>query len=111
MGGSKDTDRNLPVAAQIIIRPEAEGEIQEAYAWYEGRSAGLGAEFLHAVDVCLDTIFCHPEAFPAVHWHIRRALLRRFPYSIFYLIESQRIVVLACFHASRDPKGWQRRAQ
>ena len=95
---------------QTRIQPEAESEIVEAYQWYAGKAEGLGAEFVRSVDACLAAIERNPMASMVVHKQVRRALLRRFPYGIFYLVEGETIIVLACFHASRDPKQWQRRA-
>lgn len=93
----------------LEIQPEAEAEIQEAHHWYEDRAEGLGEEFLRAVDACLAAIQRHPTAHAVVYRNVRRALVHRFPYGIFYLIEGDMIVVLACFHGSRDPRQWQRR--
>lgn len=94
---------------QIVLRPEAEFEVTEAYVWYEGQAVGLGEEFLRAVDACFAAIQRNPPSYPLIHKEVRRALLRKFPYCIFYLVESETVVVLACFHARRDPKQWQDR--
>lgn len=94
----------------LRLRPEAEDELSEAMQWYEKKADGLGAEFLLAVEECLQTITRHPLAHPGVHKTVRRALLRRFPYEILYVVRSRRIVVLAVFHAKRDPKHWIGRA-
>ena len=93
----------------LVIRPEAEAEIVAAYDYYETVAKGLGATFLLAVEACLDGIQHSPEMYAVLHKDIRRGLLRRFPYGIFYLAEQEQIVILACFHARRDPKQWQRR--
>jgi plasmid stabilization system protein ParE len=69
---------------RIIVRPEAEREIQEAFDWYEERSEGLGAEFLRAADACLSAVQRTPEASQTAHSEVRRALLRKFPYALFY---------------------------
>jgi toxin ParE1/3/4 len=95
----------------IVVRPEAAREVQEAFDWYEGRSEGLGLEFLRAADACLAGVRRNPSAFPKVHKEVRRALIRKFPYALFYIIEEDRIVVVACFHAKRDPIDWLRRAE
>lgn len=95
---------------QVAVRPEAAREIQETFDWYEERSEGLGLEFLRAADACLSLIRRNPEAFPVAHDQVRRALLRRFPYALFYLIREDAIVVLACFHIKRSPADWLRRA-
>jgi toxin ParE1/3/4 len=93
----------------LVIRPEAEADLAEAFAWYEERRRGLGERFLLSVEASLATIQRHPESFPLVHGPIRRALLRRFPYGVFYTVEEPAIVVLAVFHCRRDPRGWQER--
>jgi plasmid stabilization system protein ParE len=94
---------------ELVIRPEAEEEISEAFRWYEDKSEGLGSEFMRALDAGLSYIQRNPAAYAIVHKQMRRALLRRFPYSVIYLIEGDKIIVLACFHASRDPKQWKKR--
>lgn len=95
---------------KVVARPEAAREIREAFDWYEGRSEGLGLEFLRAADACLSGVRRNPFAFQPVHEHVRRALLRKFPYALFYLISEDTIVVVACFHVRRSPADWQRRA-
>ena len=92
-----------------MVRPEAEREIQEAFNWYEEQSEGLGLEFLRAADACLSVVQRNPSAFKSVHKQVRRALLRRFPYMLFYLVKEDTIIVLACFHVKRSPADWQRR--
>jgi toxin ParE1/3/4 len=98
------------MSREIVVRPEAAREVQEAFDWYEEKSEGLGLEFLRAADACMAGIKRNPLASPALHGDVRRALLRKFPYAIFYVVTEERIVVLACFHAKRDPVDWVRRA-
>ncbi|NJR62126.1 MAG: type II toxin-antitoxin system RelE/ParE family toxin [Cyanobacteria bacterium CRU_2_1] len=93
----------------LIIRPEAELDIQEAFEWYEAQTIGLGSEFVRAVDACLSNIGRNPLAYPCIHKQARRALLRRFPYGILYVFEQETISVIACFHGKRAPKSWQDR--
>ena len=95
---------------EITVQPAAEAEITEAFRWYEDKSEGLGSEFMRALDAALSAIQRSPNAYAVVHKQVRRAVLRRFPYAIFYLYENEKIIVIACFHASRDPKQWQDRA-
>lgn len=97
---------------ELLLRPEAEAEIGEALSWYKQQAEGLDSEFLRAVEGCLNAIKRNPLAYPVVHKPVRRALLRKFPYSVFFLYEQtdaedERIVVLACFHARRNPKQWR----
>jgi toxin ParE1/3/4 len=90
----------------LSFRPEAESDIAAAYGWYEGRATGLGEEFLRALDVAVASILRNPMAHPEKHRGVRRALLRRFPYGLFYLADDQQITVLACLHARRSPRRW-----
>ena len=94
---------------KLIIRPEAESDIQEACAWYEDQSKGLGADFILCIDAALSLIQRYPELYAQVHKNIRRALIRRFPYGIFYIAEVDKIIVLAVLHVKRNPKHWQKR--
>lgn len=94
---------------RLTIRPEAEFDIQDAFEYYEAQSSGLGSEFVRAIDACLSSIGRNPQAYPLVYKQARRALMRRFPYGILYVIDQDVIVVLACFHGRRNPKTWQDR--
>ncbi len=93
----------------VIILPEAEQDVAEARDWYEGRRAGLGREFVEAINARIRVIQRNPEVFAAVHENYRRALVERFPYMIFYEASENAVVVHAVFHCARDPQAWQRR--
>ncbi|MEX0268968.1 type II toxin-antitoxin system RelE/ParE family toxin [Leptolyngbyaceae cyanobacterium UHCC 1019] len=93
----------------LIIRPEAELDIQDAFEWYEAQTSGLGSEFVRAVDTCLSGIGRSPLAYPIIHQKLRRALVRRFPYGILYVFDQDIIAVVGCFHGKRDPQSWQDR--
>jgi toxin ParE1/3/4 len=95
---------------QVIFRPAAEEEFKEAHAWYEARQQGLGNEYARSVDACVQIIRRHPEAFPIVHKNVRQGVLRRFPYSVLYIVAPARVVIISVFHSSRDPRIWKRRA-
>jgi len=87
----------------------AEADVDRVLSWYHERGHDLADHFLLALEQCLDSIQANPQAFPVVHRDIRRALLRRFPYCVFYIISDKQIVVLACLHGHRDPNVWQER--
>jgi len=95
---------------RLIVRPEAEHEMTEAFDWYEERMPGLGFEFLLCVEAVFNSIQRSPQQYRCVHHkEVRRALTRRFPYEIFFVEEEQSIVVLSVFHAKRNPKRWKER--
>ncbi len=93
-----------------VFRPAAAADIEDAYRWYETQRAGLGGEFLSAVSETLNLLTANPKKYPVIHRETRRALVRRFPYGLFYRLVDDQIVVVACFHASRDPRRWQSRS-
>ena len=88
----------------LLVRPEAEADLTGAYRWYEDKCDGLGAEFLRSVEASLISLRKNPESCQKIHQNIRRALIRRFPYGVFYVVEQDRVVLLAVFHVRRDPK-------
>ncbi len=94
---------------RTIFRPKASEEITEAAAWYEVRSAGLSAEFLHALDAAVASAERNPLLHPIVHGRLRRVLLRRFPYSLIYSCSDAEIVFVACAHWRQSPRRWRSR--
>lgn len=93
----------------LVFRPEVREELDEAYSWYESQKLGLGDEFLDCVDETVNRISQMPESYVIVYGDIRRAVVRRFPYAVYYRIVSSRVIVTAIFHGRRDPKSWQMR--
>lgn len=93
----------------IRFRPEAEMELAEATDWYELRGKGLGGEFLRAIEAAIANVERNPLAYQIVDGAVRRAPVRRFPYSLLYTANDMEISVLACFHGRRDPKVWKAR--
>jgi toxin ParE1/3/4 len=95
---------------RLLIRPEARAEVAEAAAWYEARERGLGRDFLRAFRAATDLLRRNPLHYQIVFAEMRRVLLRRFPYGVFYEIHGPGVVVLGCMHEARDPEEWQKRA-
>jgi plasmid stabilization system protein ParE len=97
------------MAARLIIAPEAAQDIDQAYEWYECRRIGLGEDFLSAVDASIQVVCREPKIHAKAHEDYRRALVRRFPYSIFYEYADDTVTVYCVFHTSRDPRKWRKR--
>jgi hypothetical protein len=72
------------MAVELVIAPEAELDMAEAYIWYEGRRFGLGEEFLTSVDACLESIRHGPGSILSFTEGYRRSLTRRFPDAVCY---------------------------
>ena len=97
------------MAAELIIAPEAQQDVDAAYSWYEDRRPGLGEEFLGCADACIQAIRRMHKLYAKVHEEYRRALVRRFPYAIFYEYTDGKVIVYSIFHVSRNPKKWRSR--
>jgi plasmid stabilization system protein ParE len=93
----------------VLFTQAARGELVEAQDWYENEATGLGRRFRRAIDALIERMSNNPQEFPVLFKNVRRALLRRFPYSLFFVVEDDAVIVIACFHASRDPSRWQKR--
>jgi len=94
---------------RLRLTPEAELDVDNAHLWYHRQAPRLAAEFLSAIDASLASIQRYPKAYALVDATTRRALVRRFPYAIFYAVAAREIVVYAIFHGARDPRTWRRR--
>ena len=93
----------------VVFRPQAEGEVLSARQWYEDRRAGLGDQFRAALDDAIERVSRQPESFPRVHREIRRALIQRFPFGLYFEVIEHHVVVLGMVHGHRDPKTWKSR--
>ncbi len=93
----------------VVFHREADAEITEAARYYETKSAGLGFSFLVELRACLEYVAANPKASQLVGKEVRRKLFKRFPYSLLYTIEHDRIRVLAIAHHMRRLNYWQSR--
>lgn len=87
----------------LIIRRRAEHDMAEAGLWYESRRTGTALYFIRCVDAAIALVTRHPEAGPVQFRPFRRVLVSRFPFGVFYSIESHAVIVHGVFHLSRDP--------
>jgi len=97
------------MAPEVNVRALAEADVREAAFWYEGKREGLGAEFILELDALYDRIAQSPRQFPEVGEGARRALLRRFPYAVYFVIAEDAPVILAVLHQHRRPEAWRER--
>lgn len=93
----------------LRVRSEAEQDLEDAAEWYEEQRTGLGREFLDEIFRSLRQVAEHPKLYPTVHRGTHRALIRRFPFGVFYRVEAGFIIVVAVMHGSRDPRRWKQR--
>ena len=95
---------------RLELRPEASADIAEAFSWYEKQRAGLGVEYEAELNRTLGYLSDMPLASRVVHRTLRRALVRRFPFSVYYAVTGDLIEIRAVLHYRRNPRTWIRRA-
>jgi hypothetical protein len=83
----------------VIFLPEAEEEMLEAASYYQSQADGLGNDYLSEA----------PDAWPILEHDLRRRLVRRFPFSVFYKIDPEEIVIIAVAHQRKKPGYWRKR--
>ena len=94
---------------ELTFRQEAEVDLETSAQWYEQQKEGLGFDFLDEVEKKCSVIKNTPLIFEEVHKELRRVIIDRFPFNIFYLIDGDTIIIVAVIHGSRHPKKWQKR--
>ena len=93
----------------LTLGKEAEKDIKDAYNWYENQRQFLGKDFLSEIESTLNRIQENPQLYSYAHKSIRRALIKRFPYAVYYIETESNIVVLAILQQRRKPTVWQNR--
>ena len=93
----------------IVFRGAAKVEFEKAAAWYDEQRRGLGEEFILEIEQAIASAAAEPLRYQLLFGDIRRAVARRFPYSVYFRVRSNKLVVLSVFHGRRDPTIWQRR--
>jgi len=87
---------------QVTIRPEAEQDVEEAFAWYEKQRPGLGAEFFAEVRSTLVSIGGYPQQYPCIRDDVRRAVTSRFPFGVYYLVSVAEAKFWLMVHSGLD---------
>jgi len=88
---------------KVVMRDEANADLEEVFDYYQGEREGLGLEFLDEFRHGVERILEHPEGWQSLDPTRRRYRMRRFPYGLIYRIEpaQDKIVILAVVHMSR----------
>ena len=95
---------------RVVFRRAAKSEFEDAAVRYDEQRPGLGEEFIHEIEQALARAVLAPQRYPLVFGDIRRTVARRFPFSVYFRVRADALVVLAVFHGRRNPAIWQRRA-
>ena len=93
----------------VILRHEAEVDVQEARDQLEAVRVGLGTHVLARVREVLARIEKMPELHGKVWQDVRAARLKQFRYIVYFIVLADRVEVLAVLHGARDRSSWQTR--
>lgn len=94
---------------RIVFRRAAKLEFEDAAGRYDAQRTGLGEEFIIEIEQAVGRAAAAPEVYQVVFGDVRRTVARRFPYSVYFRVRKDSMVVLAVFHGRRNPAIWQRR--
>jgi plasmid stabilization system protein ParE len=94
----------------LHIQPAAVRDAETAPKWYEAQRPGLGIEFILELDAAIEKAVEAPETYELKYRKVRRVLMRRFPYAVYFVLERNVVEVFAILHQHRDPTTWQSRA-
>jgi toxin ParE1/3/4 len=109
MAGGSEGNPDPEVTRELLIGPGAQEDLREAYRWYQSQREGLGEDFLLCVEAALSDIQDHPFRYPILYRDLRRCLIRRFPYGLYYLTEDRGVYLLAALDCRRNPALWKSR--
>lgn len=90
----------------VHVVSAADQEVTDAVAWHEGQRLGLGDSLFTVFDNAIAHIRVHPFLAPAIKNDARSYTLKRFPYTLWYVVEDDTIYVHAFAHQKRKPFYW-----
>ena len=93
----------------LKFKPEVYNDIKVAYDWYESQRIGLGEDFLLTLEESYSKITRTPKVYQLIYKTVRRKLLRRFPYGVFFVLKDDEIIIIAIMHTRRKPSDWNER--
>ena len=96
---------------KLKLLTAAQTDVASAIAYYDSEKPDLGADFATEVRKTVERILQYPKAWATVSERIRRCQVNRFPYSVFYSLKEDVVVVVAVLHNHREPRTWQTRLE
>ena len=97
------------MSSRVVVRPQAEAELLAARDWYDAQRTGRGQQFVDEVGEAMRAVATRPLSFPKVHGEVRRTILRRFPYGVFFRTTEAEVIILGIVHGRRHPRLWRSR--
>jgi toxin ParE1/3/4 len=90
----------------LDVSDEAENDFDCSYNYYFDQNPKLAGEFFHHINTGLGNIKKSPFTFREVYKGIRKFIVKKFPFVIYFTVDNQTIKIIAIFHTSRNPQIW-----
>ncbi len=94
---------------KLLFHNKAKVELLESAEWYAEKSIQIFSEFSDKIASGIENIKINPHAYPVVYKNKRKCIIKRFPFSIIFIIQEDKIYVISVFHHSRNPNIWKKR--
>ena len=95
---------------QLVVSRHAQADIKKAIAWFGEISPTLPLRFGRELETVYASILEFPELYPVIFKNFRRALLHRFPYSVFYVVNPSKLLIVSVVHQAQNEETWKRRS-
>ena len=92
---------------QLIFHPEAQDELFSAIGYYNEQTPGLGVIFFEEIERSINNINKNPKRWKICAKKVRQCIVPRFPFSIFYIYNSNTIYIVAIAHNKQNPNYWK----
>ena len=102
--------RAFSVRSDLFVLGEAEADIDEAFRWYEAKRVGLGRKCVDEVDSAFARALEAPSTFPVAYRNLRRIVLKRFPYLVYFRAHDELVQIFSVLHGRRDRQRLRRRS-
>ena len=93
----------------LEISDESRFDMIESFQWYDAIHKELGNRFENEIESELQRLIKNPFHFETKHKKVRVLFMKKFPFGIHFVIDDDKIKVIAFFHTSRNPKNWKKR--
>lgn len=94
---------------RLRVQPLARADAEEAVAWYDAERPGLGVEFILELDLAIEKAAENPSSYAPVTGSVRRVLMRRFPYALYFVLDGDDVEIIAILHQARSAQAWRTR--
>lgn len=93
----------------LFFHPDVAKDIKDAFNWYEDKAKGLGNSFINELEIAYDRVSQMPNSWLNFEYGFKRYILPRFPFSVIYKEEIDKIFIVTVMHNRQKPDYWMER--